>query len=305
MSWFPRSLHHCALLAFALGTLISPVPARADMPILLNFYGENNDTIASLSSGAAGMPSVTMTLTATLWLGTDPWPNQTVTFTVDDPNLLALSVASATTNDNGQCRVDVTGRGVVGGAIVTARWTNGVKTRTDQVLVDLVTEVQNPGNTGALLAPYPSRQAIRFNDTASAMAGFSSEARATWSVSGRIFFSQEPEYWLAWREVIDSMNPMRFGVTTSLNNPYGRQIQYNVFALDGQPWLRGTSFCPIGWRKQGSKRWLAPHELGHALVLGHNVSRKTLMFDLIDAYFLWQIEAPTSFDWPTVLATYP
>ena len=83
-----------------------------------------------------------------------------------------------------------------------------------------------------------------------------------------------------------------------------RTVYYNLQHLDGDPWLRGTDWAPLGWRH--FLNWLASHELGHALLLDHNATYKaSLMWENTRAYFVWKTEGPTPSEDNPLLQWYP
>jgi hypothetical protein len=280
-------------------------PAQATIPKDILFTSEStNRNFAEISSASevpmnGTMPVMYMTLTAGVYIGADPFPNQQVTFSTNHPEWIELNTTSGTTDAWGLCRVIIHGKGTAADmdvARVDAKWTDNLSIQhTASVNITLrgynttfaTTPLNGPTFSPATNIPYRFHELnLTSSYAANSISTFTFPGEITWSQVASGEQVRFEEYWAS--------SDSRFAYKIVLGPSYGNKtlIRYNLAQLHGfhSEWSFDVT-TPIGWRHHVQET--SNHELAHALGIGHNTTfLKSLMTLDEHCYFVWGTTLP-------------
>jgi hypothetical protein len=278
---------------------------------ILQLRSEYNDAPASLSNNnPAGpdnpdMPAVGITFTCRCLdnTGSIPLAGETIEF-IEDPFLggphITCNPTSAVTGANGKCNTVVWA--IAGASPPGESWTrifaqwrkpDGTVGALAELGLTLVSEWPGVGNTAGSKPTLANPMAIRvWYENLTVMVPYANATNPAWTVAGRIGFVGNPDWQIRFRE--EYFPTQDWYMLTTYPDPFKadmRLIQYNMYQLDGD-WPAGPGLLTPAWPTLAARHHVqsdANHEVGHALVFGHNtVSRKALMYDNGTQYFVWR-----------------
>ena len=277
----------------------------------LTLVTERNSTTSRLSSGQNGQPIMEMSICAQTINGDTPSHGEVVTFYYPDPNYssrITLSPTIATTNGSGKAYITVKSSGGNNNSnIITipvrAQWEDmSGRIKTADIGIILFTDypsVANPTPSNGFGPVSPSLPTAYLDTAPGWLSPFTGVSRATWTIPSKISFSSGGSNKILW----PSLNPPvptdpTIAAWTTGPNPV-RIIKFNglLNSNDNFPYPDASH--------RPSMAAIASHELGHAIDIGHNIDRKSLMYFDTDFYFIWGIQSPQLCDIAYVNATYP